>query len=217
MSSLRCVATPLAVPLLVSDSTPSPLVLHLQDGTPVLLRTFVPGDRESIIEAFRRLSVDSRYYRFWSGQEQIPDSLLNRFLNPVPGEHETWAALDPERPDEPGYGGASYWRSTKFPHRAEISFTVADEMQRRGLGTLLLALLWLRARASGVTQFTGVVLPDNYTVLNWFRALGSQMAYERGQYSFDLMLDEELLKDTTAAASLKSRIEEIRQTWSALR
>ena len=83
-----------------------PPIIHLHDGTRVLLRLMGPEDRERVEEAFRRLSRDSRYYRLWSSQLALPDSLLNRFLNSEPGRHETWAALDPDVPKEPGFGGA---------------------------------------------------------------------------------------------------------------
>src|SRR6187401_954349 len=119
-------------------SVPPPII-HLQDGTSLLLRLITPDDREAVIEAFRRLSPDSRYYRLWSSQQSLPDSLLNRFLHAEPGRHESWAALDPDAPNEPGCGGASFWRSDTEPEQAEISLTVADERQRSGVGTVLLA------------------------------------------------------------------------------
>jgi GNAT superfamily N-acetyltransferase len=188
---------------------PAPLLFELADGTPVLLRTFLPEDRKAVEEAFRRLSRESRYYRFWSRQEEIPDSILNRFLNSRPGHHETWAVQDPASPDEPGYGGGSFWRSDTEPDLAEISLTVADEAQHRGVGTLLLAWLWLRAKAAGIQRLHGAVLADNYTVLDWFRALGATIKMERGQYAFELQLDEALLKDTRAAERLKARLREM--------
>ncbi len=98
----------------------------------------------------------------------MPDSLLNRFLNSEPGRHETWAALDPDAPKDPGFGGASFWRSETEPHMAEISLTVADEGQRCGVGTVL----WLRATRAGVGEFVGYVLPDNHRMLAWMRTLG---------------------------------------------
>jgi GNAT superfamily N-acetyltransferase len=177
-------------------------VVHLDDGTPVLIRLLVPEDRDAVVMAFRRLSPDSRYYRFWSRREGVSEELLQRFLNSQPGVHETWVAQDPERPAEPGYGGGSYWRSESAPDTAEVSLVVADEAQNRGLGTLLLALVWVRAYQMGVRQFFGFVLPDNYSVLDWFRALGATMKYDAGRYRFDLSLDPLRLKDTPSARRL---------------
>ncbi|TLD68228.1 GNAT family N-acetyltransferase [Phragmitibacter flavus] len=176
--------------------------VYLADGAPVLIRPLVEEDREAVMEAFRRLSPDSRYYRFWSRREGVSEQLLQRFLNSEPGVHETWLAQDPERLGEPGYGGGSYWRSEEWPEAAEVSLVVADEAQHRGIGTLLLALVWVRAYQMGVREFFGFVLPDNYSVLDWFRALGATMKYEGGQYRFVLSLDPGRLKDTNSARRL---------------
>ena len=188
---------------------PPRLLVNLPDGTPVLLRLFAPSDRAAVMEAFRRLSLDSHYYRFWTQHRELQDSVLNRFLNPKPGLHETWAVQDPAAPDEPGYGGGSFWRQEDESWRAEISFTVADEIQHHGVGSLLLALLWHRARQVGVREFHGVVLPDNYTVLDWFRSLGARVHLNQGQYAFELNLDETKLKATPTAERFRHRLQEL--------
>ncbi len=188
---------------------PAPTIVHLADGTPLLLRLITPADREAVLEAFRRLSPDSRYYRLWSSQQTIPDSLLNRFLNAEAGQHESWAALDPAKPAEPGCGGASFWRSASHPEEAEISLTVADESQHCGVGTVLMAMLWRRAVKVGIQRFTGCVLPDNYRMLDWLRALGVRLRLERGQFAFALPLDEKGLKATSTSAKLAARLREL--------
>lgn len=183
-------------------------VARLANGQSVLLRLFTPADRAAVLEAFARLSPESRYHRFWDSQKGPPDSVLNRFLNPRPGLHETWAAQRPEVPDEPGYGGASFWRSEEEPWRAEISLTVADEAQHTGVGTVLLAVLWRRARHCGITEFFGYILPDNYAMLDWMRALGATPRLARGQYTFRLPLDESTLRDSPTSTHLRARLAE---------
>jgi GNAT superfamily N-acetyltransferase len=182
--------------------------IQLQDGTSLLLRLMTPADREAVQEAFRRLSPDSRYYRLWSTQQSLPDSLLNRFLNPEPGQHETWAALDPDAPTEPGSGGGSFWRAGPEADCAEISLTVADERQRCGVGTVLLAVLWLRAADAGVREFIGHILPDNYRMLDWMRALGAEMRLAGGHFTFRLSLNTGSLRATSTAEKLVRRIRE---------
>jgi GNAT superfamily N-acetyltransferase len=186
-----------------------PPIVQLENGTPLLLRLITPEDRDAVIEAFRRLSPDSRYYRLWSKQQALPDSLLNRFLHPEPGLHESWVALHPESPTEPGCGGASFWRDESQPERAEISLTVADESQHTGVGTVLLAVLWHRAKAAGISEFFGHVLTDNYAMLDWLRALGAALRLERGQFTFRLRLDVEGLKASPTAEKLKQRLREV--------
>ncbi len=185
------------------------LEVRLPEGTPVLLRPIVPEDRDAVLAAFRRLSPDSRYYRFWTRHEQMPDSLLQRFLHSDHIAQDVWAAQDPAHPLEIGYGAASWFRDAQDPSRAEVSLTIADEAQHRGFGTLLLAVLWLRARQRGITRFFGVALPDNHAAVDWFRALGAKVLWEGGQYSLDLPLDLTRLPDTTAARRLCQWLQEL--------
>lgn len=191
------------------DVTYPPLPLALDDGTPVILRPVGPGDRDAVVAAFARLSPESRYYRFWTRHQRLPDSILQRFLQADQVRQGVWAALDPARPDEPGYGAGSWWRSESDASAAEVSFTVADEVQHRGVGTLLLAVLWSAARRRGITRFVGHALPDNYAVLDWFRSLGAAVEIEPGQYIMTLSLDEEVLPRRGAAERLRRRLQEV--------
>ena len=50
--------------------------------------------------------------------------------------------------------------------------TVADEWQRRGIAARLLRCLMDYARARGVKIFTGIVLPENASMLSLARRLG---------------------------------------------
>jgi GNAT superfamily N-acetyltransferase len=195
---------------------PQPLLpLVLDDGTPVVLRPVGPGDREAVVEAFARLSPDSRYYRFWTRYQRLPDSILQRFLHADQVRQSVWAALDPARPDEPGYGAGSWWRSDDDSAVAEVSFTVADDLQHQGVGTLLLAVLWSSARRRGITRFVGHALPDNYAVLDWFRGLGAVVALEPGQCLMTLSLDEAALPHHDAADRLRRRLEEVAPFFAA--
>lgn len=179
------------------------LEVRLPDGTPVLLRPIVPADREAVREAFRRLSPDSRYYRFWTRQEQMPDSLLQRFLCSDHFSQDVWAAQDPTQPLEIGYGAASWFRDAQDPTLAEVSLTIADEAQHRGFGTLLLAVLWRRARQRGISRFFGVALAENQTAVEWFRALGAHITWAHGQYTFHLPLEMGLLPANPTAQRLR--------------
>jgi GNAT superfamily N-acetyltransferase len=185
----------------------------LDDGTPVLVRPVEASDREAVVAAFARLSPDSRYFRFWTRYERLPDSILRRFLTADHVRQSVWAALDPERPDEPGYGAGSWWRDATCPEVAEVSFTVADEVQHRGLGTLLLAVLWSAARPMGIRRFIGHALPDNHAVLDWFRALGATIEAASGQLTMRLDLEEPALPTTATADHLRARLAEVARAF----
>ena len=58
-------------------------------------------------------------------------------------------------------GEASYFRTAGDPAEAEISFWLPDDVQGRGLGTLLMGALAVAARHNGVLRFVADVLADN--------------------------------------------------------
>jgi len=58
------------------------------------------------------------------------------------------------------------------PKAAEVAFAVADDYQRRGIGTRLLEQLAARAGALGVERFVAEVLSDNRQMLGVFEAVG---------------------------------------------
>ncbi len=181
----------------------------LDDGTPVRVRHLGPEDREGVAEGYRRLSPDARYQRFWvrSG-ELIGDGMLRRLLKEDPGNHAVWAVLDPAR-DYPGVGAASWWRSTEDPDEAEFSCTVLDGDQRRGVGTLLLARLWVEAREAGVRRFVGYTMPENVAAVRWMRDTGADAEWDGYKVIFRWDLEDlDKIPPTPPGAALAGRLAE---------
>lgn len=151
---------------------PAPLELTLRDGTPVLARPLVTGDRAALAEAYRQLSPGARYHRFWTHTgEMIGEPMLTRILDLDPARHISWAVIDPAR-KFPGLGAASWWRDGKVPAEAEVSVTILDSEQGRGIGTLLLAILWLSAFRAGVHHIIAYTLQENRCAARWMTACG---------------------------------------------
>ena len=153
-------------------------VANLADGTQVGIRPLGAADREALAEGYRRLSPESRYQRFWvrSGGV-IGEAMLDRLLAVEPGVHEVWAVFDPLR-EFPGMGAASFWRSEDDPEEAEFSCTVLDADQRRGVGTLLLAVVWLAALKAGIRRFVGYTMPENRAAVRWMRDTGATAEWD---------------------------------------
>lgn len=152
---------------------PQALDLTLRDGTPVLIRPLVPGDRAALAEAYRRLSPEARYQRFWTHTGAvIGEKMLDRILAIEPGRHAAWAVLDPAR-EFPGIGAASWWRDPATPDEAEFSVTVLEGERGRGIGTLLLAIMWLTAYRAGVGVLVAYSLPENTGAARWMRSCGA--------------------------------------------
>jgi acetyltransferase len=179
------------------------LELQLRDGTPVIVRPLLEEDRELAAEAYRRASPEARYQRFWSPTgEMIGSAMLDRLVEQDPTRHMTWALLDPAR-DYPGVGGASWWRDDANPAEAEISLIVLDPDQGRGIGTLLLAVIWLSAYRAGIERITGYCLVDNRRAANWMRDCGGAGEWDGYKLAFHWELGNlETLPATPASADL---------------
>lgn len=181
----------------------NPLQLQLDDGTPVVARALVLSDRESLAEAYRRLSDEARYNRFWTRTgEVIGDAMLDRILDQDPLRHVTWTVMDLSR-DFPPIGGASWWRSAVRPDEAEISAIVLDDDQRRGVGTLLLAIMWLTAFKAGVRELVGYSLVENRKAADWMRDCGAEGSWDGYKLVFRWDLEDlDRLPETRCAAEL---------------
>jgi acetate---CoA ligase (ADP-forming) len=138
----------------------------LRDGTTLRLRPPLADDAEPLVEFLNGLSEQSLYYRF-HGFPSVSEKLVTPFLEP--DWHERGHLIGE-------MGGqvialASYVR-LRDPTAAEVAFLVADEFQRRGIGTRLLEQLAERAGAVGIERFVAEVLADNRQMLNVFKAVG---------------------------------------------
>ncbi|WP_395738421.1 GNAT family N-acetyltransferase [Prosthecobacter sp.] len=187
--------------------------LLLRDQLPVILRPLTPDDRERIADAFRRLSPESTYFRFWTRVHGANPKFIERLCTDDQGQHRTWVIVIENNDDIPGLGGGSYWRLDGNEECAEVSFTVADEFQGQGVGTLLLAVLWEEAREAGIRQFVANVLDENHVMLTWWASLGAENVRQpSGGWELRLRLDETLLPESSAALSLRRRLAFIRAT-----
>lgn len=192
--------------------TPERLELELRDGTPVVARPLLPEDRPQLAEAYRRLSPEARYNRFWTHTgEAVGDRMLDRVLKQEEGVHITWTVLDLAR-EFTAMGGASWWKNKEDPRDAEISFIVLDGDQGRGIGTLLLALMWITAFRAGFETLTGYVLVENRRAAKWMRDCGASGEWDGYKLVYRWKLDDPgALPDTRAARDLARWLDELGQ------
>lgn len=143
---------------------------RLPDGTPVLIRPLTQADSAELRRGVEHLSPRSAYRRFLGSPPSMTDTNLHYLTDVDHVKHEALGAVDPQTGH--GLGVARFVRSLADPASAEIALAIADDWQHRGLGTLLLDALADRARAVGITTFTGLVLGDNTAMLALFERLG---------------------------------------------
>lgn len=189
----------------------APLELVLRDGTPVRARPLLPGDRGLVAEAYRRLSPEARYHRFWTQSgDMIGERMLDRLLKVDPGNHEIWTVYDPARSEFMPMAASSWWRDPENQDEAEISATVLDRDHGRGIGTLMLAIMWLTAFRAGITTLVGHALLENRAAAQWMRRTGASGMWDgyKNVYRWDLAnLDK--IPATRAGAELAGWLAEL--------
>ena len=132
--------------------------------------------RRRLLDFFRGLSEQSLYLRF-HGFPNLAEALVEPLLEP---DWEERGALLGTFADEGGervVAVANYVR-LRDPALAEAAFAVADEHQRRGIGTRLLEQLAARAATVGIERFVAEVMPRNRQMLGVFEAVGFELARE---------------------------------------
>jgi GNAT superfamily N-acetyltransferase len=133
--------------------------VRLADGTPVRVEPLRRGDRGTVKRLFDRLTPESRLRRFLSPRSALSDRDLT-FLSDVGRTgHEAVAALDAS--DGAVVGIARYVQHQGRPEAADVAIAVADDVHRRGIGSLLMDRLVTCARANGFDLLTATTLWEN--------------------------------------------------------
>jgi acetyl coenzyme A synthetase (ADP forming)-like protein len=150
----------------VSAIASEPTDVILRDGSTLRLRAPLAADTDALLEFFAGLSQESRYLRF-HGFPAIGPKLAEPVVDPDWDERGALVG---------SIGGRivalANWARLRNRRAAEVAFTVADDFQRRGIGTRLLEQLAPLAADAGIEEFVAVVLPENRTMLGVFRNVG---------------------------------------------
>jgi acyl-CoA synthetase (NDP forming)/GNAT superfamily N-acetyltransferase len=151
-----------------------PVDVLLADGSTVRIRPIRPDDADDLVDLHSRLSVRTRYLRYFSPYPRIPDRDLHRFVNVDHHDREALVVVS---------GGeliavGRYDRLGPGADDAEVAFVVEDTHQRRGIGSMLLEHLAEAARAAGIRRFVAEVLAENGIMLRVFTDAGYQVQRE---------------------------------------
>ena len=149
----------------------------LRDGSRVEVRPLRRSDAQLLLRGFERLSEESRYRRFLCSMPELSESMVRNLTDVDHHDHEAVVALDPDTGE--GVGVARYVRDRDRPERAEAAVTVIDDWQGRGLGTLLLELLAVRARDESITRFTAFMLASNDEMMELLESFGPVRVIDR--------------------------------------
>ena len=138
----------------------------LRDGSTVHVRPVRPDDEPGLAAFLHGLSEEGRVFRFFSGATNV-DRWAHQAARAAEGEIGLVALAGP--------GGriAAHAQVVPIsPTRGEMAFAVADDLQGRGLATVMLAHLAQYARAQGVEVLEAEVMPANHRMSDVFRRSG---------------------------------------------
>lgn len=122
-----------------------PMQVKLRDGREVVLREIGAQDADEIVEAFERLSAESRYTRFMIPLRELSPRMLAAVTHPVPGRDVALVAVSGEGEDEDIVAGARYV-GAPGSDTCEFAVTVADDWHGLGLASRLMEILIANAR-----------------------------------------------------------------------
>ncbi|MFN3596830.1 MAG: GNAT family N-acetyltransferase [Rubricoccaceae bacterium] len=201
-------------------SPPPLLPFTLRDGTRVALRPVVAADARRVAEGFQALSETSRRFRFLAPLSHLSEAQL-RYLTDVDHvDHVAWGVLDLDALETPGFGIGRFIRLQDEPHAAEFSLTIIDAAQGRGLGALLLAVLYLLAPTLDVRVLRGLVARDNERMVRWLQRLGAVFSGDGTEAVLDLPVRSDLSRlpanrSARTFAALVRHLRRAARTWEA--
>ncbi|WP_323011887.1 GNAT family N-acetyltransferase [Castellaniella sp.] len=150
----------------------------LDNGQEWLLRPIRPEDATLLQEFIRNLSDESRYMRFVSMLRELTPRMLARYTRiDYDREVALVATVQVPNPENRGLlrerivGFAHYLRNADG-QGAEYALVIADDWQRRGLGSKLMTSLLQVARRQGLVYIEGIVLSSNRAMLGLMTSLG---------------------------------------------
>ena len=151
------------------------MLVHLRDGTPILIRPIRPDDKHFLSEGLRSMSDLNVQRRFLGPKTKFSRSEL-RYLTEVDmRDHVALVAESPTQPARHLIGVARFVRLPEDPGTAEAAIVVADDWHGRGVGSKLAAALAARARGRGVHRFTARRASDNRPALRLMQKLTREL------------------------------------------
>jgi GNAT superfamily N-acetyltransferase len=137
------------------------VIERLPDGAQVVIRPIRANDKRILAEGLRRLSPESVQRRFLTPKRSFSRAEL-RYLTEVDGrDHVALLAENPADPARRLIAVGRFVRLPDDPEAADVAFTVADEWQGRGVGSLLGWHLAHAARNRGIRRFTATMASGN--------------------------------------------------------
>ncbi len=150
--------------------------LRLPDGRPVLVRPIRPDDAAGLRAGFRRLTPHDVRMRFLQSLPDLSPAQAAYLTRIDYDRHMALVAIGQDRD-----GGMDGWGVARLVAdaqgaAAELAIVVRSDVQRQGIGSLLIARLLAYAGARGFGQIWGDVLAENQVMLAMAAKRGFRIA-----------------------------------------
>ena len=145
---------------------------ELPDGRTVTIRPIRPEDAELEQDFVKRMSDESKYYRFMDTLRELTQAMLVRFTQI---DYDREMALIATIPGEEGKEvqiGVARYVTNPDGESVEFALAVADDWQKHGVGRKLMTALIESARLKGYRAVVGDVLALNSKMFRLMTSLG---------------------------------------------
>lgn len=170
------------------QATPAPwdVDVVLASGLTARVRQIEPDDAAALAAFHDGLSAESRHKRYFTAMPHLSEPMLQRFVNVDHMDREALVVIA----GGTIVGLGQYERLHTQPGDAEVAFSVADDLQGQGIGTLLLEHLASLARQRGIERFVAETLASNDDMLHVFARAGYEVhrRFNDGVYELDFAI-----------------------------
>ena len=165
----------------------------MKDGTEVTIRPIRPEDEPLMVQFHGTLSDRTVYLRYFCSLSLSRRTAHERLLRICHGDYEREMVLVAECKDPQTHQqrllGVARLNKLFRDGEAEVAVLIADEYQRRGLGTELLRQLIQCARDERLNRIVAKMLRDNVGIQIIFKKLGFRFRLQRNPSFVQALLD----------------------------
>ena len=162
--------------------------LMLKNGREIFLRPILQTDEYLLVDLFNKMSPQSRYLRFLSHLQALPEDLLYHFTHI---NYDSAFALVGVINEEGKDAIIAVGRYSLDPHEdiADLAVAVRDDWQNFGLGKIVLARIIDIGKKHGICRFGSMMEPQNSIVKKILRQLGYEVNYyfRNGAYQVEIV------------------------------
>ncbi|HCE10548.1 MAG TPA: GNAT family N-acetyltransferase, partial [Oxalobacteraceae bacterium] len=152
-------------------------VERMRSGHTLHIRPIRPEDAALEIAFVDRMSERSRYMRFFNVVRGLTPAMLARLTQVDYDRELALIALSAETGEAQQIVGIARFAPNPDGESCEFAVAIDDQWNRRGIATILMERLFEAARGRRYSRMTGVVLPENDSMLR----LAAQLNFTRSR------------------------------------